>query len=56
MGAGQNDAMTQQPDDGTETAHQDAPADDLTGVLPQLARALRLTGLGLWWESLARAF
>ncbi|NHF73908.1 DUF4175 domain-containing protein [Paracoccus xiamenensis] len=35
---------------------EEAPAEDLTGALPRLSRVLRLTGAGLWWESLARAF
>ncbi len=48
--------MTQEPGHGPPHVNPQPPADDLSGDLPHLARALRLTGAGLWWESLARAF
>ncbi|MBA4490524.1 DUF4175 family protein [Paracoccus sp. S1E-3] len=48
--------MTQDSDLDSEAHDRADPADDLTGALPQLSRALRLTGIGLWWEAVARAF
>ena len=48
--------MTHDPDLEHDAQDRDVPADDLTGAVPHLARALRLTGVGLWWEAVARAF
>ena len=48
--------MTHDSDLEQDAHDRDGPADDLTGAFPHLSRALRLTGIGLWWEAVARAF
>ena len=48
--------MTHDSDLEQDAQDRDGPADDLTGAFPHLSRALRLTGIGLWWEAVARAF